>query len=716
MDHEGFSDAQLQPMQLSDIYSFIEHWHKAVREELHDYEEKAELEPLAEHLKGDVKRIRSIRNLATNPLLCAMLCALNRDRRQQLPADRIELYEACCSLLLERRDKESRVELTDYPALNYRQKLLLLEDLAYWMIKNEWSEVALQRVEKRIDRKLKDMPGVAQDISGFGVRRLFVERASIIREPVTGKIDFMHRTFQEFLAAKAATDEMDTGILLANAYNDQWREVIILASGIATKQMREELIKGLVTRGDAEKEHRSQLHLLAVSCLETSIELGQEVKTEVENRLSKLVPPRDMTDAQALAAAGELALEHLAKGEYSDTITAACVRTLALIGGDAALELLEEYANDSRPVVIDELIRSWDNFDRETYAKTILSRTLQNMSDLHLKRLPSLDGIHHFPRLTSLTLSDCDQLRDLSPLVGLPQLIFLAISRCSQLSVLDLKGLTQLTSLNVSDCSQLSRVSLSDLAQLNLLNLSHCSLLSSISLAGLMQLTSLSLSGCSQLRNISPLTDLTHMTSLDLSGCSQLGSITLAGLTELTSLDLSYCSELSTLSLTGLTQLNSLSLSHCSRLSDLTSLSGLTELTSLDLSYCSELSNLNSLKSLMQLNSLDLSYCPQLSSLNPLKGLMQLTSLSLSHCSQLRDLSPLADLVQLSSLNLSYCTQFHDLSPLKSLTQLSSLDVSGCSQLRDLNALIGLNNLEELVLYGVRDKMSIPQSLRKKVK
>ena len=225
-----------------------------------------------------------------------MLCALNRDRRRHLPADRIELYEACCLLLLERRDKERRVDLTDYPALNYRQKRLLLEDLAYWMIKNNWSQVALELVDERFERKLKDMPGIVQNISGSGVRRLFVERSGIIREPVTGQIDFTHRTFEEFRAAKAAVDEMDVGLLKTNAHNDQWREVIILASGLATKQMREELIKGLITRGDEEKEHRYQLHLLAVSCLETSIELSQGVKAEVERRLSRLVPPKNITD------------------------------------------------------------------------------------------------------------------------------------------------------------------------------------------------------------------------------------------------------------------------------------------------------------------------------------------------------------------------------------------------------------------------------------
>ena len=170
-----------------------------------------------------------------------MICALNRERKQQLPSDRIELYEACCSLLLERRDKARGVDLTDFPVLNYRQKCFLLEDLAYWMIKNNWSQVALESVDERFARKLINMPGVLRDVPSSKVRRFLVERTGMICEPVKDQIDFTHRTFQEFFAAKAASDETDTGVLITNAHSDQWREVIILASGLASKKMREYL-------------------------------------------------------------------------------------------------------------------------------------------------------------------------------------------------------------------------------------------------------------------------------------------------------------------------------------------------------------------------------------------------------------------------------------------------------------------------------------------
>jgi NACHT domain len=562
MDHEGFSNAELQPMQLSDIYTFIKHWHMAVKDELYEDAEKAELESLDNHLKENVKRNRSLQNLATNPLLCAMLCALNRDRRQQLPANRVELYEACCSLLLERRDKERHIELIDYPVLNYNQKRRLLEDLAYWMIKNNWSEVASELVDERFERKLRNMTSISHDISGERVRQFFVERAGIIREPGAGQTDFAHRTFQEFLAAQAAIDEMDIGVLVTNAHNDQWREVIILAAGLASQRTCEQLINELIARGDREKEFRYLLHLLAVSCFETSVELSQDIRAEVDKRLNELIPPKNMMDAEALAAAGELAVKYLAKKNgYSATITAACIHTLSVIGGDSALETLEGYANNPSLPIVDELLNAWDSFERETYARQVLSHALQYSSNLSMENPPSLDGVQYFTSLTELQLSDCSAVSDLSPL----------------------KDLTQLTKLNLSDCSAVSDLS---------------------PLAALTELTELHLSDCSAVSDLSPLADLIQLKVLNLSGCSHLSVFDLLSLTQLEKLDLSGCSQLSTIKLAGMAKLRELDLTNCYQVSNLSSLAELMQLKTLYLLGCTQVTDLSVLARLDSLRQI----------------------------------------------------------------------------------------------------------------
>jgi hypothetical protein len=452
MEREGFDDAELQPMELADISAFIDHWHDAVREGIRDEEEKAELLSLAGHLKGVVQQNRPIRNLATSPLLCAMLCALHRDRRQQLPSDRIELYEAGCQMLLERRDSERRVELRDYPLVSYRQKRALLQDFAYWLLANGWSEVTQERADERIALRLRDMEGISRDATGADVRRLFVERSGLLREPIPGHIDFTHRTFQEFLAAQAALDEGDLGVLVKNAHDDQWQEVIVLAAGIASKRFREELIAALIARGDQESSRRHQLHLLAVACLETALELGLEVKAEVRKHLAALIPPKNMREAKALASAGELAVPFLVrKTPQRATFTAASVRTLALIGGEAALNTLEGYKHDTRQVVVAELVRAWDAFDRSDYASRVLSSICGRGHHLEVVGSSSLEGIQHLADLNSLALFRCSQVSDLSPLALLPNLTALTLIFCKKIKDLSpLRAITKLNSFNLT--------------------------------------------------------------------------------------------------------------------------------------------------------------------------------------------------------------------------------------------------------------------------
>jgi hypothetical protein len=65
----------------------------------------------------------------------------------------------------------------------------------------------------------------------------------------------------EFLAAKAAVDANDFGLLLKNARDDQWRETFILAAGLARPKERARLLKSLISKADRLKrvKNRNQL-------------------------------------------------------------------------------------------------------------------------------------------------------------------------------------------------------------------------------------------------------------------------------------------------------------------------------------------------------------------------------------------------------------------------------------------------------------------------
>jgi len=102
--------------------------------------------------------------------------------------------------------------------------------------------------------------------------------------------------------------------------------------------------------------------------------------------------------------------------------------------------------------------------------------------------------------------------------------------------------------------------------------------------------------------------------------------------------------------------------------------------------------------------------------ISSLAHLLRLTTLQLSGCKQLRDLSPLMSLTNLEVLFLSgNQISDSDLSPLVGLTNLVTLHLSWCDQIRDLGILTELPNLKALVLYGIRDKVIIPQSIEGRV-
>jgi hypothetical protein len=610
MNHEAFDNTILQEMELADIFLFINHWHEAIKQELLTDKERKELSPLEEHLKEQVKHIPTLRNLATNPLLCAMLCALNRERRQQLPINRIELYEACCSLLLERREKESHIDLSDYPVLNYAQKRRLLEDIAYWMTKENLSEVAKSVVDERLAQKLTNMPNVPQETTGKAVCKLLVERSGIIREPIMNQIDFTPRTFQEFFTAQAIINVTNIQQLIINAHIDQWREVIILAVGLAPSQaICEQLIKGLIKRGDEEKEYRYQLHLIAVSCLETAIEIGPEVKAEVEQRLSQLVPPKNVTEAKALAAAGDLAVPYLTNQGYKPTLVmAACIRALSLIHSEIALKALEGYASDRSIKVQEELFRAWDCFDQDIYAQRILQPIVQDSTYLVLPRLLSLNelqSIQYLKKVKDINVKSLKNIEYLSCLADVQQLTELKLEHCEQL-----KDLSPLANLK-----QLTKLSLGYLRQITDLS----------PLINLKQLISLSLDHGDNLRDLSPLISLEQLESLHLLEFDLENLAPLANLTQLTRLRLFSNDKVKDLSpLANLKQLKILDLAFFRQLEDLSILVTMTQLTTLRLVGCKQIKNLSPLASIPQLKILDISYCEQSLDLQVLKGIKNL--------------------------------------------------------------------------------------------
>ncbi len=362
---EEFTELDLAPMSPDNVGAFVRRWHVAA----------GAGDALAHSLLQALRRKQDLGRLATNPLMCALICALHQERRGYLPNGRMELYSAALSMLLARRDRERGIVAPERLVISEAHQIQLLQRLAYWMIRNERSEMDHADAVTLLDRALPALPVLAERSDSETIFRHLLNRSGLLRAPSVSTVDFIHRTFQDYLGAKAAVEELDFDVLVSNAHLDQWEDVIRMSIAHARPAERAKLLTSLLNRGDEGPDPGHRLHLLAATCLEHATELDPTVHREVQQRAAALIPPRSRDQARAMIEVGPVALELLPGPEgltveecYHTVLTAAGIAT------DAAIPVLAQYCLTADPRVRELLVRSWSRFDTVRYAAEVVSQ------------------------------------------------------------------------------------------------------------------------------------------------------------------------------------------------------------------------------------------------------------------------------------------------------------------------------------------------------
>ncbi|MEO3849438.1 NACHT domain-containing protein [Streptomyces sp. B8F3] len=391
---EGFTELALAPMRPADLGRFIARWHAAVRTGAPAADD-ARLTAYEQQLTAAVRHTSDLGRLATNPLMCGLMCALNRARRGHLPRGRKELYEAALSMLLSRRDRERDMAVPD---LREEPQLQVLQRLAYWLIRNGRTELDRDRAASLVAAALPAVPEVAALGDAAAVLEHFRDRSGLLREPGPGAVDFVHRTFQDYLGARAAVEEGDIGVLAAHAADDQWEDVIRMAVAQARPREREEILRELLAAAERKGGVESvRIRLLATACLEHAAELAPAVREAVERATEALIPPTTTPEARALGAAGPLVLELLPGPEETDAPDLVAVAA-SHVDSDRAIPFLARYATHPSLDVRRQLAWAWHRFDTEEYANEVIDRLdpedlyFTVTSDAELRALRRLGG------------------------------------------------------------------------------------------------------------------------------------------------------------------------------------------------------------------------------------------------------------------------------------------------------------------------------------
>jgi Leucine-rich repeat (LRR) protein/predicted MPP superfamily phosphohydrolase len=656
LDGLGFFVAQVEAMTEPDREMFIDRWFVAVEAQSRTLRRHPEnFAALASDLKKELQDTPAVARLGTLPLLCAAICALYRQRNKKLPETPAELCEDLCKMLLHRRERETP-DLQQhhlppaYRALTYDEKKFLLAELARHMVEQGVSSLGEADADARIAEALQQFPNHAS-ASGMEVRHGLVERSGLLRPSGLDRIDFLHNTLKEYLAAERFVKMDNVQLLAAKAIDPAWQPVVLFAAALDRTDFAGRLLRQLLeelNRGGWTRSKRTAREFFIVRCRNAAFRLDPDLVQQANEIARRLLPPKSVYHAEMLAECGDSIVPHLSpRPELTEHQKAASIRALRVIATPRAAEYLKRYAGERGRKVLRELV----------VAASVLGCTL-----------PEFCGVE------DLNLTNAGRIRDLTPLARFPDLRWLRLRYLPMQDLSPLMGLVKLAQLDLANTRVRDLSPLTSLRNLSDLDLSHTYLGDLAPLLELIRLAELNLLDAG-LTRIPPMDRLASLRILNLGRNHYFTDLSpLAGLTQLEDLRL-YGTQVADLSpLTTLSSLQTLWLDGTL----VTDLSPISSLTSLEFLSFSETGVANAFP-LMHLHNLQRLWLDgtAVSDVSPLAGLIRLRDVSLENTS-VTDISPLAGMPALETLDLSR-SGVSDIRPLMQLKRLKRLRLAGAA-------------------------------------
>ena len=530
-----FCRVDVQDLDDQQVNDFTHHWHQALAINAKRSRHDAILKRLADAAQREIDAQVALKSLAHNPLLLASICALHWLRRREvveeawqgdssempdlsgsvLPNNIWNLAEDVTRMLVHQRDLDRPI--TDQIAqpeyrLDYLTKRECLAKIADRMVADEFLS-SLSRKEAIIEiNEVMALGEDSQKLSSEIILRALTERSGVLRESGENDVEFIHNTIKAYLAAKAhlsrrgsptellrriqtsSTEEILSGVdevaLFAAASPDHAEFAQRFIEGLTTDNW---LMRMLSTR--AKRERKRLLGILAVRAAARAKQLPAELRAKTRALGERLLPPVNYAEARQLAALGAGIAPKLAFApDMPEAVQLACVQCLKLMG-EAVNRTLLTYNATGHLSVAHEL----------TACVPLLEITAV------LNAVQSYPGLHDAPPGLA------QEIKDLSPLLGMTALrmLYLRGTGVSDISVL--QGMTALRMLDlrgtgVSDISVLQGMTALENLDLRGTGVSDISVLQ-----GMTALRMLDLRGTG-VRDISVLQGMTALRSLDLRG------------------------------------------------------------------------------------------------------------------------------------------------------------------------------------------------------
>jgi hypothetical protein len=463
----GFCHVDLQPLGPRGREELIRQWHEALRQVLERH--KAKYDKVIELGNALIKKFDDspvLAGLATNPLLCAMICALHRHRGGNLPQGLNKICNDLIDMLVYRRDEESDLRKESMPpewaALEGGQRRRVVQVLAYYLVSNHESGIDEADASPVVEDVLKRLTGDSPDTQKF--IDAMVLRSGVVRRRGAGnRIEFIHNTFKEYLAAQVLVDRRSHGFLLQRFDRTDERNLLRFAATMPVSDLEngkgfaDRLIERLLGAPEIRAGERDR-RIFAVECEAMGAELAFQLRQQIISWREGLFPPNNMREAKSLAAIGDTAVGFLDYSpKWNATRAAAAARTLRLIGTPAARRKLEAYCRDRRLRTIREVAQVINPLKIAKVRDALTGQSEDFIPSDIRQQITDLAPLRDQTALTVLRLHGT-RVSDVSPLAGMNQLKELSLAYTHVSDVSPLAGMTQLKELSLAH-TQVSDVS-----------------------------------------------------------------------------------------------------------------------------------------------------------------------------------------------------------------------------------------------------------------
>jgi len=293
--HAGFRQFTLQPLDESEIHTFIDRWYDLA---LGRDPDKVRLK---QRLRDAITNSKAIQALADNPLLLTMMAILNR--RQELPRDRADLYDQASRVLLYHWDVDHKRLQLPLDTIGRREKQEMLRLIAHEMQAGDaglkGNLIGAEPLTRILTDYLRDQGFSQPREKANRLIQQLRERNFILCYRGADTYGFVHRTFLEYFCAveivhrfekqQTLTFEQLRDEVFGQHWQDEtWHEVLRLICNITDAKFTKDLISYLVAQ-DGELEQFRNI-FLAAKCL-TEIKAREDFfKTNVKiiSELEKL--------------------------------------------------------------------------------------------------------------------------------------------------------------------------------------------------------------------------------------------------------------------------------------------------------------------------------------------------------------------------------------------------------------------------------------------